>query len=159
MNNHKILRNKVNRFEELRRDKGYRQKDIAKVLNVLENRYSKWESGIDDISLEKVNELANYYNVSLDYLLGVSKVNIKTENNNIDFNLLCERLLKLRRDKNLSQSELGNKIGFAQTTYSGYESGNSIPTTFKLFCISIFYNVSFDYLVGRTNNKEIIEKR
>lgn len=150
-----LMRRTETRFEDLRKDRELKQKDIAKVLNVLEDRYSKWERGIDDIPLVKSNELANFHKVSLDYLLGLSDVNSKTEKKEINLKLLCERLLELRKENGLTQKQLGNKVGFSQTTYSGYENGTSVPTTFKVYYIALFYGVSFDYLVGRTNKKKI----
>lgn len=149
------MRNYETRFEELRKDKGLKQKDIADVLEVLEDRYSKWERGIDDISLMKVNLLANYHEVSLDYLLGLSDYNVKTPRKEIDFSVLPKRLLEIRKEANLTQAELSEKVGFSQRTYSDYERGKFTPTTSKLCYIAMYYNISFDYLVGRTNNKKL----
>lgn len=148
--------NMTTRYEELRLDFGKKQGEIAGVLGVKRNTYSKWENMINDMKLEKSNELANYYRTSLDYLLGLS--NIKEGNFKsltIDYNILTQRLRKLRDEKNLTQEFLSNKLGFPQTTYSQYEVGTAIPTTLKLLVIATYYNVSLDYLVGRTDDKEI----
>ena len=59
-----------NRNKEVREDKGYTQNDIAKILNTTQQQYSKYELGIQIIPLEKINTLANYYNTSIDYLVG-----------------------------------------------------------------------------------------
>lgn len=149
------MRNSETRFAELRLDKSLKQKDLAKVLNVSEDRYSKYERGINDLTLEMSNKIANFYDVSLDYLFGISNKNTKVENTNIDLNIFKKRLLQLRKDNDLSQNEIGQKIGFPQTTYSGYETGTSIPTSFKTYYIAMYCNVSIDYLLGRTNVKEI----
>ena len=149
------MRNNETRFAELRLDKNLKQKDIANILDIPEDRYSKYERGINDISLNRCNKLANFYKVSFDYLLGISNHNSYIGDKKINLTLLCKRLLELRKEYNLSQTDLGQKVGFPQTTYSYYENGKSIPTTFKLCYIAQFYNISFDYLVGRTNTKEI----
>lgn len=149
------MREKEIKFAELRKDKELKQKDIAKILEVAEDRYSKWERGIDDIPLEKSNILANYYAVSMDYLLGLSDYNACTSKKDIDLKLFCDRLLELRKERGLTQKELGVEVGFPQRTYANYEKGTSIPTTLKVYCIAIFYNVSFDYLVGRSDDREI----
>lgn len=47
------------RIKEIREDKGYTQKDIAKILNTTQQQYSKYELGIQIIPLEKINTLAN----------------------------------------------------------------------------------------------------
>lgn len=143
------------RFSELRLDRNLKQKDIAKILNISENRYSKYERRINDLTLEMSNKVANFYNVSLDYLFGISNKNFKVNNKDINLKLLQKRLLELRKENKLSQNELGQKVGFPQTTCSGYENGTSIPTSFKTYYLAIYYNVSLDYLVGRTNIKEV----
>ena len=60
------------RYEELRLDSEKKQGDIAEILSVKRNTYSKWENLINDMPLEKCNELANYYKTTLDYVLGLS---------------------------------------------------------------------------------------
>lgn len=147
------------RYEELRLDSEKKQGDIAEILSVKRNTYSKWENLINDMPLEKCNELANYYKTTLDYVLGLSnKREYIAAPLFVDWNLVSERLSELRHSKNLTESELSSKIGFAQTTYSFYEIGKRRPTTMKLLAIAQYYNVSVDYIVGRTNNKNIIIK-
>lgn len=146
---------KETRISELRLDKDLKQKEVASKLNVLENNYSKWERGITDIPLYKSNELANFYGCSLDYLFGLSHKNIKTERKVIDLELMRMRLLSLRKEKNLTQEQVSEEIGFHQRTYAHYENGSRIPTSFKVYYIAIYHNVSLDYIVGRTDKKEL----
>lgn len=146
------------RYEELRLDAEKKQGDIANVLEVKRNTYSKWENCINDMPLEKANELANYYQTTLDYLLGLSDKKIFIENPlEINWDIVTIRLLELRKENKLSQEFLSEKLGFAQTTYSQYEIGTRRPTTMKLLIIAQYYNVSIDYLVGRSNVKRIIK--
>lgn len=149
------MKNIETKFADLRIDNDLTQKDISKKLDVSRSTYSKWEIEANDLDLEMCNKIANFYKVNLDYLLGISNISTKTEKNKINFNLLCNRLRNLRKENNLTQEELGNKIGFAQSTYACYEKGVRIPTTFKLLYIAKYYNVSFDYLVGRSDNRVI----
>lgn len=153
----KSVYNITTRYEELRLDLEKNQSDIADILNVKRNTYSKWENFINDMPLEKSNELANYYETSLDYLLGLSHArNYVPERNTINFKILSARILELRKENNLTQEELSDKLGFPQRTYAHYENGDRIPTTLKLLVIAQFYDVSSDYLVGRTDSKKII---
>lgn len=147
------------RYEELRLDSEKKQGDIAQILSVKRNTYSKWENLINDMPLEKCNELANYYKTSLDYVLGLSNVKVVVETPLfIDWNTISKRLYELRSACKLTEKELSCKIGFAQTTYSQYETGTRRPTTMKLLSIAQYHNVSIDYIVGRTNDKSIIKK-
>lgn len=53
----------------LREDRDIKQKDIAKILNVSQNTYSQYETGVIALTAEVLITLSDYYNVSIDYLL------------------------------------------------------------------------------------------
>ena len=126
------------RFADLRIDNDLLQKDIAKILNVSLEVYTKWERRINDIPLEKTNELANFYNVSLDYLLGISNIKKNHSKKNINLNLMCKRMELLRKELHQSQEAVGEKIGFSQRLYGHYEKGTRTPKTFKLYFIALY---------------------
>lgn len=65
-----VIKMYYNRLKEIREDNSLTQSDIAKVLNTTQQQYSKYELGIQILPLEKINILANYYNTSIDYLIG-----------------------------------------------------------------------------------------
>ena len=60
------------RIRELREDRDLSQSDVAKVLGTTQQQYSKIETGRSDISGEKLKRLAEFYNVSADYILGLT---------------------------------------------------------------------------------------
>lgn len=60
---------KIDRLKEIREDRDYTQKEIAELLKVKQQQYSKYELGINIIPLEKICVLADFYNTSVDYLL------------------------------------------------------------------------------------------
>ncbi|MBR2454692.1 MAG: helix-turn-helix transcriptional regulator [Clostridia bacterium] len=53
----------------IREDNDLRQSDIAKILNVSQNTYSQYETGVIALTADVLIKLADYYNVSIDYLL------------------------------------------------------------------------------------------
>ncbi len=57
------------RLKEIREDKDLLQKDIAKVLNMSQVQYSRYETGTRLIPIDKLDALADYYGVSVDYLI------------------------------------------------------------------------------------------
>ena len=59
------------RLKDLRVDKELTQADIAKLLNTTRQQISKWETGVQMMGVDKYITLAKFYNISLDYLLGV----------------------------------------------------------------------------------------
>ncbi len=60
------------RFAELRTDNDVKQKDLAKLLNVSVSAVSHYEKGLNTPDLSNLILLADYFNVSLDYLVGRS---------------------------------------------------------------------------------------
>lgn len=58
------------RLRDLKEDKDLKQSTVAKLINSSENQYGRYERGENDIPLEKALILADYYNVSLDYIAG-----------------------------------------------------------------------------------------
>ena len=75
----KILK-KVNEIiRDLREDNDFNQKDVAKVLGISQQVYSRYELGINEIPQRHIIALCKFYNVSADYLLGLI-----TDKRNID---------------------------------------------------------------------------
>ena len=124
------------------------------MLNVKRNTYSKWENCINDMPLEKCSALADFYKVSIDYLLGLSNSK-EFSSQGLHLNLLPQRLFEERKLHGYTQEEVSKKVGFTQRAYSNYETGKRPVTTLKLLSIAQFFHISMDYLVGRTSHKEV----
>lgn len=62
-----------------------------------------------------------------------------------------ERLKELRKKANLTQKEMGEILGVNQRTYSNYELGDRDMSPETLIKLADFYNVTIDYLLGRTD--------
>ena len=56
-------------LRSIREDRDIKQKDIAKVLNISQNTYSQYETGVISLTAEVLIKLSDYYGVSIDYLL------------------------------------------------------------------------------------------
>ncbi len=54
----------------LREDNDYKQKQLAEYLNVSQNTYSQYENGVIELTAPTLVKLADFYDVSVDYLLG-----------------------------------------------------------------------------------------
>ena len=64
----------ANRIKELREDKDKTQREIAAFLCVAQNTYCNYENGKRDIPIEVLIKLADYYDVNLEYLLGLTDI-------------------------------------------------------------------------------------
>lgn len=60
------------RLKELRNEQGKTQQEIADVLNTERGYYNKYENGKHPLPIEHLITLAKYYNVTSDYILGLS---------------------------------------------------------------------------------------
>ena len=63
--------NYYERLKHLREDKDLKQTDIAKLLKTTPQQVSKWETGVQMMGVDKYIVLAQFYNVSVDYMLGL----------------------------------------------------------------------------------------
>jgi transcriptional regulator with XRE-family HTH domain len=60
------------RLKELRQENNYTQKNIADYLNIKQNTYSQYESGIRELPLLCLAKLSELYKTSTDYILGLT---------------------------------------------------------------------------------------
>ncbi|OXT13387.1 transcriptional regulator [Streptococcus sp. KR] len=72
----------IERLKKLRKKEKLTQKDIATFLNISQPAYQQFESGKKKMNLETMEKLADYFNVSTDYLLG--KTDIPDPDSDID---------------------------------------------------------------------------
>ena len=66
-----------------------------------------------------------------------------------------ERLKELRLAKGLTQMQVSQSTGMSLLGYQRYEYGSREPAYNKLLALADYFDVSLDYLVGRTNNPEV----
>ena len=69
--------------------------------------------------------------------------------------MMQNNLRKLRKEKGLSQIAVQMQTGIEQALISKYENGERVPPTETLMQLADFYGVSRDYIMGRTDRKEI----
>ena len=69
--------------------------------------------------------------------------------------MMQNNLRKLRKEKGLSQIAVQMQTGIEQALISKYEIGERVPPTETLMQLADFYGVSMDYIMGRTDRKEI----
>ncbi len=83
-------------FRELREDHDLSQTEIAAVLGISQQHYSKYETGEHEFTLRHFIKLAEYYHVSADYLIGRCRIDDKTpmELIYVTKDCTCEQLIK-----------------------------------------------------------------
>lgn len=140
----------LDRLKELREYYDKTQEEIANILGVDRTTYTGWETGKDMIPLGKLNDLANYYHTSLDYLIGKSPTKEEVEKlAEINIEIVSKNLKEFRKSNNLTQAKLAKSITTSQSNFNKYENGKSLITTYYALEFSRKYNYSLDTLVGR----------
>ncbi len=69
-----VIQLNIDRLKEIRQDRDLQQIDIAKVLKTSQVQYSRYERGIRVMPVDKIAKLAKFYDVSIDYLLGLTDI-------------------------------------------------------------------------------------
>ena len=65
---------RYNRIRDLREDNDMNQTEFARILGMSQTGYSKYETGENDVPTAILIEMADYYNTSTDYILGLTNV-------------------------------------------------------------------------------------
>lgn len=136
------------RLFDLREYKDLSQIKLADYLGITQQTYSLWEKGTKIIPLKHLNNLSNFYEISMDYIVGLTD-----EKNNsgiiklteLNKNEIGSRIKKIREDNNLTLRDLAKEL----STISAYETGKTLILTAFAYQICIKYNVSLDWLCGK----------
>lgn len=138
------------KLKELREYEAKTQKETASLLDVTRATYAGWECGKDIIPLLKLNDLANFYQVTLDYLVGLTENPEKrTEVIQIDPSIVSENIKMLRLSHHLTQKDLGSSINTSQANIHKYEKGKTLITTMYAIELAKNYNYSLDKLIQK----------
>ena len=143
-----------NRLKELREEKNISQQDIAIYLKIDNSLYAKYEKEYYVIPIKHLNTLCNYFNVSFDYLFGLTnKLNYKENINEIDCLKSGNRIKEFRKENKITQERLASELNMARSALANYERGRTVIATPFLYTICKKYQISADYLLGKIDEK------
>lgn len=135
------------RIKDIREDNDITQEQMANILKVNRSTYSMWEIGLSIMTIDQLCQFANYFNYSIDYVLGLNNNRKKYINpNKFSYTNLGMNIKKLRIKNNYSQFALAQKLKVTQACIVRWEKGItkiSIPNLYKL---SIIFNISLNDL-------------
>lgn len=146
------------RLKDIRIDNDLTQKYLAEKLHVSRSTYSGWENEGDNIPLYQFNNFCELFNLSLDYVAKLidRRENITNkEKKKIDFKLIGEKLETVRKESNLKQKQISEIMGVSEATYVNYKKGSTPIQTEILKRVALHFDVSLDWLVGKSNKKSI----
>lgn len=147
------------KLQELRENRNLSQSEIAKLLNITKSAYNQFEQQYTIIPLNRLNDVANIFNVSIDYLLSfTSKEKYKNAGKNIDINIAASRLKDVRKENKLTQVKLAKILNIAASVISDYENEKLLISTHALYTICKKYNISSDYLLGKIDEPKYLKQ-
>lgn len=141
-------------IEKLRDEKDLLKKEVAKHIGVVESVYSEWENEKLSIPTKRIYQLANSFEVNIDYMMGISniKTHIKTKDE-INTQLVSSRLKEIRKSLNMIMRDLSEKFNTSSSAISNYENSKFLILSPFLIELCKFGNYSIDWVLGRSDNK------
>lgn len=122
------------RLKDIREDNDINQTKMSEILGVNRSTYSLWELGINIIPLKNLCDFADYFNVSIDYVLGLTNnKKSKTIKKGLNLIALGKNMKQLRIRHNLSQENIADIIGVSQACIVRYEKGLICISTSNLY--------------------------
>lgn len=137
---------------ELRKNLKLSQYELAERLGFSRGKLANYEQGTRQPDFETLEKIADFFDVTIDYLLGRDEIssNQKVASSNIFGN----RLRNLRKEEaTLTIKEFSEKIGVSASTIDMYEKGEREPDFETTDKIASYFNVTSDYLLGRSDIK------
>lgn len=72
--------------------------------------------------------------------------------------LFQDRLRRLRAEKGMSQRQMAEHFGMTKSNYQNYEAGRGLPSLSMFDGLADFFDVSIDYLFGRSDVPQVARK-
>ncbi len=148
----------ANRLKYLREEKDLKQYDLSKRFGFSKEVYGNFERENTIMPIKYLIEVCDYFNCSLDYIFELTN-NKYYSNSKLGNSLFLQhlRLKELRKKYNLTQVQLAENIGIANSTISDYENRNKIIGTTFLYNICLKYHISADYLLGKIDEPKYLK--
>ena len=151
----KIIMTIPERLKDIRTYHDYTQKEIADYLGIARNTYGTYETNSRIIPLKFLNKLSNYYNVSVDYLLGLTDDSYSSEKVELNAKQIGEKLKEIRTDFNLTTRDIEKITSTDSSNYTKYELGKILVNTHLCYDLARKYGISVDWIIGKSFKKFI----
>ena len=139
------------KLKDIREDNDINQEQMAKILDVPRSTYSMWEIGISIIPLKHLCDFADYFDVSLDYALGLTNnKNSKNLIKGLNLEILGNNIKAIRKRNNLSQENIAEILDVTQSCIVKYEKGKIFISTENVYKLAKEFKISMNELCGKT---------
>lgn len=144
-------------LKDLRMEANLTQKELSEILKINRVQYNQYENNYNTIPIKHLISIADYFQVSIDYILELRKKRsyIKIADK-VDSKKAGIRLKEFRKEFKLTQNKLAKQLNTNQSVIANYERGRTLIATPFLYTICQKYNISADYLLGKTNEPKYL---
>lgn len=158
-------------LKQLRTAEGLTQNELAKILDVSKSNISKYEAGSVEPNMSVLIRISEYFEISVDCLLGKNTKNesaLEKENDFFFFffnnesllrDIFSKRIRTAILDLGLTEEDFKTAISFGSEKASSFLNGEGEPTADDLIELSQFLDTSIDYLLGQTPRIGNMEKK
>lgn len=149
----------MNNLRKLRKEKKLTLRELSEQVQINYANLSKMENGKRNLNNKAIFSLCDFFEVTSDYLLGLSPhrnfntihsefENEKEYNSTETVKWNQNRLKEIRKENNLTQKQLAEKLNCKETTISMWESGQNEMNYETINTLTKMFNVTSDYLLG-----------
>lgn len=135
------------RLSELMINKGIDSKTLAKEIGVSASTISRWKSSSKYMLLSGALKIANYFNCSLDFVVGRSETMIDFTPQQV-YPHFYENLRSIMEQRNITRYEINAKTKIKSSHFVDWSRGSD-PHILSLVELADYLEVTLDYLVGR----------
>ena len=166
------------RLKESRKSHGFTQKEVTDEIGTRHVNLSNYERGEVEPNIETLAQLADFYGISVDYLIGISSESPRAKTNKPFYKwnykdwgpdsnwkgkknrTACfpERIKIARARTKLSQKKVADIIGIPTSNIAKYELGKLKPSIETLARLCVFYDVRANWLLGLEDDPKFDEE-
>ncbi len=140
----------INRMKEIRQEFDKRQQEVANEMGIKRSTYAVLENNHNIIPLKRLNDFANYFNVSIDYVFGLTTTpRYENSRKEIDRDLTKRRIRQIRQEHNYTQTKLAKLLNTSPSVWCDYERGRYLVATTFMYEFAKKFDVSVDWLLGK----------
>lgn len=142
-----ILSKFTETFNFLISDNDLTGKELAAALNIPAATVSRYRNGIHAPTIDYIIKIADYFNCSVDYLLGLEE-----ENTALTFKRcppIKEQIAALPKQFKMSYYAFCKQAGITESGFYDWKNGNKTPTIQSIVKIAKFFDRRVDFILGR----------